>query len=264
MILIRELSKSFGSLRVLEDVNLEIADGQSLVILGRSGTGKSVLLKLIIGLLKPDKGSVEIDGQNVNSLSYGDLAQLRRRFGMLFQGAALFDSMTVGENIGLALREHTSKKEDEIRGIVAERLSFVGLQGIEEKKPSDLSGGMRKRVGLARAIAMDPSYVLYDEPTTGLDPITAQQINILIRQLQGRLKITSVVVTHDLNSAYYVADRLCLLHQGKIHFDGTAEELRAATDPVVRRFVTGDASEETEEIGPSQGSGRRSPIWRRR
>jgi len=160
---------------------------------------------------------------------------------MLFQMAALFDSMTVGENIGLALREHTQLSRDEIAAIVAEKLALVNLEGIEQKKPADLSGGMRKRVGLARAIAMDPDYILYDEPTTGLDPVNAQQINELIRELQGKLNVTSIVVTHDMKSAYYVGDRLCLLHDGKIHFDGTPQEIQTCEDPVVRQFTHAEA-----------------------
>jgi phospholipid/cholesterol/gamma-HCH transport system ATP-binding protein len=264
VISIRKVSKSFGALHVLERIDLEIPGGQNLVILGRSGSGKSVLLKLIIGLLKPDGGSILVDNQEVNRLAYGELAQLRRRFGMLFQGAALFDSMTVGENVGLALREHTSKKEEEIRRIVAEKLQVVGLEGIEEKKPADLSGGMRKRVGLARAIAMDPSYILYDEPTTGLDPITAQQINILVRDLQKKLPITSIVVTHDMKSAYFVGDRLCLLHQGLIMFDGTPEEMRTSDDPLVRQFEAGEAEGPMTAQESAGGKSRRKPLWSRR
>jgi phospholipid/cholesterol/gamma-HCH transport system ATP-binding protein len=241
MIEIAGLHKSFGSLKVLDGVDLNIATGESVVILGRSGCGKSVLLRHIIGLMKPDAGTVRVDGVDVPSLSYAGLARLRRRFGMLFQMAALFDSMTVGENVGLALREHSGLPPGEIDRIVAEKLALVGLPGIESMKPADLSGGMRKRVGLARAIAMDPDYVLYDEPTTGLDPITAQQINILIRRLQEELKITSIVVTHDMKSAAYVGDRLCLLHGGHIHFDGTPEEMQNSPDPAVQQFLRGEA-----------------------
>jgi len=249
MISIHDLHKSFGTLKVLDGIDLDIADGQSVVILGRSGAGKSVILKHIIGLIRPDRGSVKVDGVEVTTLSYGDLAGLRRRFGMLFQGAALFDSMNVGENVGLALREHTKKSEEEIRSIIAEKLGLVGLAGIEDKKPSELSGGMRKRVGLARAIAMDPAYILYDEPTTGLDPITAQQINVLIRDLQEALKITSIVVTHDMKSAYCVGDRLCLLNEGRILFDGSPGEIERSADPIVQQFIHGEAG------GPLAGGG---------
>ena len=239
MIEIENLHKRFGPLVVLDGIDLTIPDGQCLVILGRSGTGKSVLLKEIIGLLKPDEGSVSVDGVSVGELNYSELSTLRRRFGMLFQMAALFDSMTVGENVGLGLREHTDKPESEIAEIVRAKLELVGLDGIEAKKPADLSGGMRKRVGLARAIAMDPDYILYDEPTTGLDPITAGEINQLIVSLKSHLRVTSIVVTHDMRSAFTVGDRLCLLHEGKLRFDGTVEEIQQSKDPLVRQFVTG-------------------------
>jgi phospholipid/cholesterol/gamma-HCH transport system ATP-binding protein len=241
MIEIRGLHKSFGPQAVLQGVDLEVKKGENLVILGRSGTGKSVLLKLIIGLLKPDHGTIRVDGDDVHALGYDRLAELRKRFGMLFQMAALFDSMTVGENVGLGLREHTDLTEEAIRGVVAGKLALVGLEGTEDKKPADLSGGMRKRVGLARAVAMGPDYVLYDEPTTGLDPITARQINALIRELQAKLRVTGIVVTHDLHSAYYVGDRVCLLHEGKIYFDGTPEEMQRSEDAVVRQFARGEA-----------------------
>jgi len=241
MIEIRNLHKRFENLVVLDGVDLDIQTGESIVVLGRSGSGKSVLLKHIIGLMAPDQGSVKVDGNEVTKLGYTGLADLRKRFGMLFQMAALFDSMTVGENVGLSLREHRKMSRDEIARTVAEKLALVGLEGIEDKKPADLSGGMRKRVGLARAIAMDPDYILYDEPTTGLDPVTAQQINELIRELQQKLNVTSIVVTHDLHSAYYVGDRLTLLFQGKIYFDGTPEEIQKSDNPVVRQFITASA-----------------------
>ncbi len=241
MIEIRDLHKRFEGQTVLDGTDLDIETGRSIVVLGRSGSGKSVLLKHIIGLLKPERGSVKVDGREVTEMPYSELAEMRKRFGMLFQQAALFDSMTVGENVGLALREHTSLGRDEIAKIVAEKLAHVNLEGIEDKKPSELSGGMRKRVGLARAIAMDPDYILYDEPTTGLDPVTAQQINELIRDLQSKLNVTSIVVTHDLQSAYHVGDRLCLLYRGKIYFDGTPEEIQRSTDPVVHQFITASA-----------------------
>jgi phospholipid/cholesterol/gamma-HCH transport system ATP-binding protein len=242
MIVIRDLHKRFGDQVVLSGVDLTIRSGESLVILGRSGSGKSVLLKLIIGLLRPERGTLTVDDRIVADLTYDELAELRKRFGMLFQMAALFDSMTVAQNIGLALAEHTDKTPRQIARVVAEKLALVNLEGIQDKKPSDLSGGMRKRVGLARAIAMDPDYILYDEPTTGLDPVNAQQINELIRNLQDTLKVTSIVVTHDMKSAYYVGDRLCLLHEGKIVFDGTPEEIRRSEDPLVRQFTRAEAS----------------------
>ena len=255
MIQIHNLTKRFGSATILEGLDLDIPTGQCTVILGRSGCGKSVLLKHIIGLIRPDSGSIQIDALEIASLKYDDLANLRRRFGMLFQMAALFDSMTVGENVGLALREHTKTSEADIRRICEAKLSLVGLAGIQDKKPSDLSGGMRKRVGLARAIAMDPDYVLYDEPTTGLDPITAEQINLLIQDLQRRLHITSVAVTHDMKSAYAIGDRLCLLHNGKIQFIGTPDEIRSTGDPIVQQFIHGAASGPlTDEAGATRTS----------
>jgi phospholipid/cholesterol/gamma-HCH transport system ATP-binding protein len=246
MIEVLQVTKRFGAATVLDGLDLEIPTGECTVVLGRSGCGKSVLLKSIIGLIKPDGGEIRIDGKDIVRLDHNELSRLRRRFGMVFQTAALFDSMTVGENVGLALRQHTDKSEAEIRGICEEKLSRVGLPGIQEKKPADLSGGMRKRVGLARAIAMDPDYILYDEPTTGLDPITSQQINTLINDLQRGLRVTSVVVTHDMKSAYTVGNRLCLLHQGKVRFAGTPDQIRASDDPLVRQFINGEADEPPE------------------
>jgi len=257
MIEIKNLTKRFGAATVLDGVDLEIPTGDCMVVLGRSGSGKSVLLKNVIGLVRPDGGSIRVDGIEVAQLSYAGLADLRRRFGMLFQMAALFDSMTVGENVGLALREHTTKSESEIEAICEEKLTRVGLPGIQQKRPADLSGGMRKRVGLARAIAMNPDYILYDEPTTGLDPITAEQINLLIRDLQKGLKITSVVVTHDMRSAYAVGDRLCLLHEGRIRFVGTPGDIRTTSDPLVRQFIQGDAAGPlTSSIETAGGGGK--------
>ena len=241
MIEIRDLHKSFSKLKVLQGVDLSIGTGKCQVILGRSGCGKSVLLKHIIGLLRPDRGTVSVDGEIVADLGYDELSQLRTRFGMLFQMAALFDSMTVGENVGIALQERGGFTRGEIDRTVAEKLELVGLPGIEDKRPSDLSGGMKKRVGLARAIAENPDYVLYDEPTTGLDPITAMQINILIRNLQENLNITSIVVTHDMISANHVGDRMCLLNQGKVIFDGTPDQMKASEDAAVQQFLKGEA-----------------------
>ena len=241
MIEIRNLHKSFGPQHVLRGVNLDIQTGETMVVLGRSGTGKSVLLKLIIALMRPDRGSIVVDGQDVYALTYEKLGELRKNIGMLFQMAALFDSMTVAENVSLGLRESRKMSDKQIAAVVAEKLALVGLSGIENKKPAELSGGMRKRVGLARAVAMNPDYILYDEPTTGLDPITARQINILIRELQAKLQVTSIVVTHDLHSAYHVGDRLCLLHEGRIYFTGTPDEMQASEDLVVRQFARGEA-----------------------
>lgn len=242
MIQIRDLYKAFRREKVLKGVNLDIKTGETMVIIGQSGCGKSVLLKHIIGLLKPDQGEVLVDGENVGALGSAGLKTLRKRFGMLFQGAALFDSLTVGENVALALREHSQLTNGKIDGIVSRKLKMVGLEGVEALKPAELSGGMKKRVGLARAIAMDPQYVLYDEPTTGLDPIMADKINELIRRLQKELTITSVAVTHDMQSAYKIADRIAMLYEGKIIFLGTPREIQLCADPIVQQFIRGESS----------------------
>jgi phospholipid/cholesterol/gamma-HCH transport system ATP-binding protein len=237
MIEIVNLKKSFRDKKVLQGVSLEIAAGETMTIIGRSGCGKSVLLKHIVGLLLPDDGYVRVDGKIISQLSKSELYKLRLRFGFLFQGAALFDSMTVGENVGIALRENTDLSEKEIRKIVAEKLEMVGLPHIEHLKPSELSGGMRKRVGLARALATNPEYIFYDEPTTGLDPIMSDSIDTLIQTLAKTLRVTSVVVTHDMQSVYKVADRVAMVHDGKIYFLGTPDELAKTKDPVIRNFV---------------------------
>ena len=239
MIQLRGVSKRLGSKQVLDGLDLEIPTGITTVILGRSGSGKSVLLKHIIGLMKPDEGSIEIEGEDIAHMDEAELNRVRKRFGMLFQGAALFDSLTVGENVALPMREHLKLPEAEIRRRVAERLSWVGLQGVEDMKPASLSGGMKKRVGLARAVAIDPAYILYDEPTTGLDPIMSDVINELIRSIQKRMGVTSVVVTHDLHSAWKVGDRLALLHEGRVQFTGTPAEAQATNDLLVRQFIEG-------------------------
>jgi len=237
----RDLHKSFFRKAVLRGVDLSIDAGESIVIMGRSGCGKSVLLKHIVGLLEPDEGEVRIDHLDITSVTRKKLMEVRMRFGMVFQGAALFDSLTVGENVGLALREHTDMAEDDIRRLCDEKLAMVGLEGVSDKRPAELSGGMKKRVGFARAIAMDPECVLYDEPTTGLDPIMSDVINTLIIKLKTELNITSMVVTHDLASAYKVGDRIAMLHDGRIIFDGTPEEVRATDHAIVRQFVEGRA-----------------------
>jgi phospholipid/cholesterol/gamma-HCH transport system ATP-binding protein len=239
MIQLRGVSKRLGGKQVLDGLDLDIPTGLTLVVLGRSGTGKSVLLKHIIGLMHPDRGTIEVDGEDIAHLNEAGLNRVRQRFGMLFQGAALFDSLTVGENIALPMREHTRLTDAEIRHRVAERLEWVGLKGVEAMKPSSLSGGMKKRVGLARAIAMDPAYILYDEPTTGLDPIMSDVINQLIRSLQKRIGVTSVVVTHDLHSAWTVGDRLALIHEGRVQFTGTPDEAKSSSDLLVRQFIEG-------------------------
>ena len=241
MIEIKEVYKSFGNNQVLNGVDLNINQGETIVILGRSGCGKSVLLKHIIGLMKPDKGQIFIDGEEITAYSYEKLSNLRRKFGMLFQGAALFDSMTVEENVGLGLTEHTALSREKIKEIVKEKLRLVGMAGVENLKPAELSGGMKKRVGLARAIAMDPEFVLYDEPTTGLDPIMADVINELVISLRNTLKITSIAVTHDIVSAYKIADRIAMLYEGKIIWVGTPQETKNSTDPVVKQFIHGSS-----------------------
>jgi phospholipid/cholesterol/gamma-HCH transport system ATP-binding protein len=241
MIEVIDLKKSFGGTEVLKGVNLTVRKGETVVVIGRSGCGKSVLLKHLIGLMKPDSGKLLVDGIDVTTLKGEEMYEFRKRFGMLFQGAALFDSLTVWENVGLSLIEHTDLSEEEIRKKVCQKLEQVGLDRLDDMKPSDLSGGMKKRVGLARAIAMDPPVILYDEPTTGLDPIMADVINELIRRLQESLEITSVAVTHDMKSAYKIGDRLAMLYDGRIVFEGTPEEVKASRDEVVRQFVEGRA-----------------------
>src|SRR3989338_8388039 len=242
MIEARKLVKAFNGRLVLNQLNLSVNKGETLVIIGRSGCGKSVFIKHLIGLMKPDSGEILIDGKTVSALSFKQLNQLRMRFGMLFQGSALFDSMTVGENVGFSLTEHTDLSQRVVRERVQESLEHVGLKGIEDLKPSELSGGMKKRVALARAICMRPEILLYDEPTTGLDPIMADAINDLIIEMQKKLKVTSVVVTHDMKSAYKVASRIAMMYQGQIIQTGKPDEIRSSKDPVVKQFITGSAS----------------------
>jgi phospholipid/cholesterol/gamma-HCH transport system ATP-binding protein len=237
----RDVWKSFDDKRVLRGVNLTIEPGETVVIIGQSGTGKSVLLKHIVGLLHPDRGAVLVDGANVGKMSRKKLFELRIRFGMVFQSAALFDSLSVLDNVGLGIREHTDKTDEEIKQICDEKLHMVGLESVGGKVPAELSGGMKKRVGFARAIAMNPQCVLYDEPTTGLDPIMADVINNLIIKLSSELKITSVVVTHDLASAYKVGHRIAMLHDGVVIFQGTPDEVRETDHPLVRQFIEGRA-----------------------
>lgn len=241
MIAIRNLKKSFENKAVLRDVNLDIYDGEKLVIIGRSGCGKSVLLKHIVNLMQPDNGYILVDNIAIKKVGQKDLFLLRKQFGFLFQSAALFDSMTVAENIALPLVEHTDMTQKEINEKIAEKLELVGLPGVEYLKPAELSGGMKKRVGLARAIVMDPKYILYDEPTTGLDPIMAANIDKLIIELSEKLNVTSIVVTHDMQSVAKVADRVVMLHNGKIIFSGSIDELYATDNKVVNQFVTANA-----------------------
>jgi phospholipid/cholesterol/gamma-HCH transport system ATP-binding protein len=239
MIEVRNLNKSFGARKILEEVSFCIDKGESVVILGRSGGGKSVLLKHLIALLKPDSGEVVIDGENIVPMDERQLLRVRHKFGMLFQGAALFDSMTVAENIAFAFRRDRSLPEREVAERVAHVLDLVDLPGIEQSAPSELSGGMRKRVGLARAIIYQPEIVLYDEPTTGLDPIVSDSIDKLIVRVRDRLNVTSVVVTHDMRSARRLGQRILLLHDRTIYATGSSEEIFNSKDPIVRQFIQG-------------------------
>jgi len=239
MIEVSHLRKNFGPNVVLDDVSFRVETGESIVIIGRSGGGKSVLLKHLIGLLCPDSGQVAIDGEEICGLDERKLLRVRQKFGMLFQSAALFDSMSVADNVAFALRRLGKTSEAEIQKKVAEALDVVELSGTEDKNPSELSGGMRKRVGLARAIVYEPRIVLYDEPTTGLDPVVSDSIDKLIMRVQDRLKVTSVVVTHDMRSARRVGQRVLMLHNKNIYFNGTPEQLFSSTDPVIYRFVNG-------------------------
>lgn len=239
MIEVRDLKKSFGNHKVLDGVTFRIEPGDSVVIIGRSGCGKSVLLKHLIGLIRPDSGEVIIDDDHLNTMDERRLLEVRRKFGMLFQSAALFDSLDVSENIGFVLRREKQLSEKEIKERVEEVLEMVELQGIEKKKPSELSGGMRKRVGLARAIIYKPEILLYDEPTTGLDPVVSDSIDQLIIRVRERLKITTVVVTHDTRSMRRVGQRILMMVGGKIYAAGPPEEIFASEDPVVHRFVNG-------------------------
>lgn len=241
MILVKSLSKHFEGHQVLRNLNLEVEKGETMVVMGRSGCGKSVLLKLIMGLLEPDEGEIWVDGQEITNLTDKQMDQVRKRFGMVFQSAALFDSLTVGENVGFSLSRHTDMNREQVDRVVGEKLQLVGLRGIEDVMPVDLSGGMKKRVSLARAISMDPEIILYDEPTTGLDPITADEINRLITELHTRLKVTSIVVTHDMKSAFSVATKMAMLHDGRIIASGTPEEFRENTEPIVRGFLAQEA-----------------------
>lgn len=239
MIETRQLWKSFGPQRVLTGTDLRIETGEAVVIIGRSGGGKSILLKHLIGLLRPDAGEVLVDGEPIAQMNERRLLAVRRRFGMLFQSAALFDSLTVKENVAFALRRAGRLTEAELGRKVAAALEVVDLPGTEAKMPAELSGGMRKRVGLARAIVYEPAFILYDEPTTGLDPIVADSIDRLIQRISERLKATSIAVTHDMRSACRIGRRILMLHEGRIYFTGTPEETMSSTDPVVSRFVNG-------------------------
>jgi phospholipid/cholesterol/gamma-HCH transport system ATP-binding protein len=248
MIEVRALKKSFGPQPVLDGVSFQIEHGESVVIIGRSGGGKSVLLKHIIGLLQPDSGVVLIDGENIVGMNERQLLRVRRKFGMVFQGAALFDSMTVAENVAFGLRRHEHFTEAEVAQRVAKTLELVDLPGTEKKNPAELSGGMRKRVGLARAIIYEPQIVLYDEPTTGLDPIVSDSIDKLIMRVRDHLKVTTVVVTHDMRSARRVGNHVLMLHDKTIYANCTPESLFASPDPIVRQFVDGVADPQDVQL----------------
>jgi phospholipid/cholesterol/gamma-HCH transport system ATP-binding protein len=238
MIEIHNLHKSFNDNKVLQGVNLEIETGETIVIIGRSGCGKSVLIKHIVGLLYPDEGFVKVEGHRVDEMKMEELYTLRRKFGFLFQASALFDSMTVEENISLPLVESGKKySRVELEKKVAEKLELVGMRGVQNLKPAELSGGMKKRVGLARALITEPDYIFYDEPTTGLDPIMSDSIDDLIKELTDKLNVTSIVVTHDMYSVKKVANQVAMMHEGKIHFIGTPAELLSSNDKIIKEFI---------------------------
>ncbi len=239
MIEIHKVVKNFGSHKVIDHLSLNIEAGSTCVIIGRSGCGKSVLLKHIVRILRPDGGRILVNGQDVCALNDREMNALRLKIGMVFQGGALFDSLTVGENVGFSLIEHEKVPRKELMERVEESLALVDLHGIGNLMPAELSGGMRKRVALARAICMRPEIILYDEPTTGVDPITSDSINELIRRLHDKLKVTSIVVTHDMKSAYRVGDKIAMMYQGKIIAEGTPDEIQHSQHPVVNQFVNG-------------------------
>ena len=239
MIQLKNVHKAFGPKRVLDGFTLDVPDGETMVIIGYSGTGKSVAIKHIVGLLEPDRGEVWVDGQNVPELSRRDLYALRSSIGYVFQFAALFDSYTIGENVAMGLRKQGELTDAEINQRIEEALDLVDLPGVRERFPAELSGGMRKRVGIARAIALRPKYILYDEPTTGLDPVTSAVIDQLMVRMREKLHVTGVVITHDMRSAFTVGTRIAMLYQGRVRYEGTIDDIRQTTDPVVRQFVEG-------------------------
>lgn len=237
MIQIQNINKSFGDKQVLFDVSLDINEGETLAVIGRSGSGKSVLLKHIIGLMQPDSGFIKVDGTDINKISYTELRQTRKQFGVLFQGGALFDSMNAFENVAFPLRTFTTMTESEVNSEVMECLSMVELSDVGPKMPAELSGGMQKRVALARAVALRPRYILYDEPTSGLDPETSNTIDVLIKGLADQLNVTSIVITHDMHSVLSIADRAAFIYQGRMHWTGSIDDLHANQDPVLCAFV---------------------------
>ncbi len=239
VISLRQLNITFGTHTVLDNIDLEVYKGETLAVLGPSGTGKSTVLRSMIGLLEPNGGQIFIQGEDVSGLDEDGWNRLRMKMGMVFQYSALFDFLTVGENVAFGLRQHTDKSDEEIQGIVTQMLDLVGLPGTQDLYPAELSGGMKKRVGLARAIAVNPEIVLYDEPTAGLDPIMSRNISRLIKKTQEQLHVTSVLVTHDMQSAFYAADRVAMLYEGHIVAIGTAEEMKNSTNPIVKAFIEG-------------------------
>jgi phospholipid/cholesterol/gamma-HCH transport system ATP-binding protein len=247
MIQLTDIHKSFGSKRVLQGFTLDVVEGETMVIIGYSGTGKSVTIKHIVGLLEPDAGDVVVDGLHVPRLSRRELYRLRARIGYVFQFAALFDSLTIGDNVAMGLRKQDELSPPEISERVEEALHLVDLENVTHRFPAELSGGMRKRVGIARAIALRPKYILYDEPTTGLDPVTSATIDQLMVRMREKLGVTSVVITHDMRSAYTVGTRIAMLYEGRVRQVGLVEEIRNTEDPVVRQFIEGKASVEDEE-----------------
>jgi phospholipid/cholesterol/gamma-HCH transport system ATP-binding protein len=242
MIEVKNLYKSYGEKGVLSDISLSVAHGQSLAVVGKSGAGKSVLLRCLIGLVKPDNGTIYVDNKLINTMNFSQLQKIRSSIGMVFQFGALFDSMTVGENISLALQKLTTFNENEIQDRVHNALEEVDMEGTENLMPAELSGGMKKRVGIARAIAIKPAYLFYDEPTTGLDPVMTDSINRLIRKFQDTGEVTSVIITHEMRTVYDVADRVLLLHEGRIQYDGSPDTINNVDDPVVQQFITGDST----------------------
>jgi phospholipid/cholesterol/gamma-HCH transport system ATP-binding protein len=257
MISVQGLVKRIGAQEILRGVDLEVARGETLAIIGRSGGGKSVLLKHLIGLMRPDAGEIRIEGENIIGMSEWRLASIRQKVGILFQGSALFDSMTVAENIAFPLREAGERDPRVLRAKVSEMLEVMELSGEEEKMPVNLSGGMKKRVGLARSIIRQPSCILYDEPTSGLDPVVSDSINRLIRRLQRRFGVTSIVVTHDMKNAFDVADRIAYLHEGRIYFHGTPDDLRESSDKLLQDFLIGRSEEQLTPKAFGVESGRR-------
>lgn len=239
VISLRQLNITFGTHTVLDNIDLDVYKGETLAVLGPSGTGKSTVLRSMIGLLEPDGGQIFIQGEDVSGLDEDGWNRLRMKMGMVFQYSALFDFLTVGENVAFGLLQHTDKSDEEIQGIVTQMLDLVGLPGTQDLYPAELSGGMKKRVGLARAIAVNPEIVLYDEPTAGLDPIMSRNISRLIKKTQEQLHVTSVLVTHDMQSAFYAADRVAMLYEGHIVAIGTAEEMKNSTNPIVKAFIEG-------------------------